>query len=179
MQSVWTVAAQRAVDIFEAADEIIYLGARVWSTGRFAEMCPAPERAAVVNDATQRARIEHRTDPVVLAQFRPAARAERLGQEQRFAAREKWRLARQLELATFTATFAMAFHRAFAQLVIDRHNLCAQGCVHRLLWTCVCHGSDHFAGRVPGCPGPLKIVSAEPSGDIDHFADKKETRDFS
>ncbi len=117
----WAVAAELAVHVFKAADEIEDLFARIRAAGGFAEMCATAKRTIRVDHTFARVTFEQRTRAVGgEGKFLAPRGAKAFRSDQCFPFGEVRGLAGELEAATLGAGLAGAFEGTLGQLGIDR-----------------------------------------------------------
>lgn len=114
-------AAERAVEIFEAVDEVHDFAARVGAAGCGAKVGAAAEGSAFVNPAASAGAIEQRARAVgAFGQAGASGRPPRLGRHECLAFGEIRRLAGQFEMAALGAGDAPALDRAGGEVGINR-----------------------------------------------------------
>lgn len=114
------VAAELAVDYFEAADEVDDIAPCVWAAGGSAEMCAASEWTVFVDKTAQGLRIEEGTGAIIAGGqgFAPGGFEGACGEEG-FAAGEIGRFAGGFEVTALCAKLTGAVDRLLGKITVD------------------------------------------------------------
>lgn len=122
------VAAKRAIDRLQAANEVDHVLPGHRPTRGGAEVCAAPERPFGVDSAAAGLTDEQGTSPIFRFRQRgPTGRPQGPGRQDRLALRQERRESGEPELAALGSSLASALEGAFREIPVNRANF-VQSC---------------------------------------------------